>query len=183
MIKKLTKLSFEQKYCKNLLFFFSCDLHNLSWLFSSALTESGELSNYWSLDYEHFVPVRTALYWMSACIQTVRLLLKWNTDTQFLLSHLLLDNFCLCRALSILTTSEHSLPSQQDLKIQNRLNLWNDRTNKPKVEENILKPHHRTADIKHTVKIVWVLTTVRTYRSSGNTVSFFSFTRHAITWK
>lgn len=88
MIKKFMKLSLEQKYYKNLGFllqkfdgFFPCNLHNLCWLFSSVLMESGELSNFWSLGYEQFIPVKTALHWMPACIQTVRLLLEWNTDT------------------------------------------------------------------------------------------------------
>lgn len=116
MIKKLTKFSFEQKYYENLMDYFPATCTTLSWLFSSALTESGELSNFWSLDYKHFIPVKTARHWMPASIQTVRLLLKWNTDTvpsvpftlrQFLslYSSFNSNNF---RTLSVLTTRSQS---------------------------------------------------------------------------
>lgn len=122
MIKKSTKFSFEQKYYKSLMGFFSCNLHNLCWFFSSVLMESGELSNFWSLGYEQFIPVETALHWMPACIQTVRLWCEWNTDTApsvpFTLRQLLSlqssfnsNNF---RTLSALTTRPQT-PEQTSL--------------------------------------------------------------------
>lgn len=134
MIKKLTVFiwtkilqKFGFFYHKNLMVFF-LQLAQLVLALFHVLMESGELSNFWSLDYEQFIPVKTALHWMPACIQTVRLLLEWNTDTApsvpFALRQLLAlqssFNFNNFRAFSALTTGPQ-IPEQTSLmKGQNK---------------------------------------------------------------